>query len=69
MAAMLAILELDHPAKTIPRVHDGFDSTYVLGTIKGYEQCLTMLKQLGEQAPLPPTEIKATWGMEEPTTK
>lgn len=69
MAAMLAVLELDHPAKNIPAVHDGFGSTEQLGIIKGFERCLTMLKALGEPAPLPPDILIPTWGAEETKTK
>lgn len=70
MTAMLAILELDHPAKNIPKVHDGFGSTETLGVIKGFEQCLNLLKSLGEPAPLPPQQIIPTWGVpEESETK
>lgn len=71
MASMLAVLELDHPAKQrVPSkvINDGFGATYRLGQIDGFELCLSMLKQLGEAAPLPPTELKATWGIEEQAT-
>ena len=65
MQAMLAILELDHPSKNIPAVHDGFGATEQLGILKGYERCLSMLKALGDPAPLPPQEIIPTWGAEQ----
>lgn len=65
MASMLATMELDHPAKNIPTVHDGFGSTEQLGIIKGYELCLKMLRQLGEPAPMPSLPVEATWGVKE----
>jgi hypothetical protein len=66
MSAMLAILELDHPSKNIPAVHDGFGATEQLGIIKGYERCIRMLRDLGEPAPIPPEPIIPTWGVSEP---
>lgn len=65
MAAMLAVLELDHPAKNRTPLKDGFDATYKLGQIDGFEQCLTMLRELGTPAPLPHQALVATWGVEE----
>ena len=65
MSAMLAVLELDHPSKNIPAVHDGFGATEQLGIIKGYERCLRMLRELGEPAPIAPKQIEATWGVDE----
>ena len=65
MKAMLAVLELDHPAKNIPAVHDGFGATEHIGIIRGYEWCLLMLKQLGEASPPPAEPLVATWGTEE----
>jgi hypothetical protein len=66
MAAMLAVLELDHPGKErvlAKIVNDGFGATLRLGQIDGFNQCLTMLKQLGEPAPLAPAAIQSTWGV------
>lgn len=62
-AAMLSVLELDHPSKNIPAVHDGFGATEQLGVIKGYERCLKMFRELGEPAPVSPRQIEATWGV------
>jgi hypothetical protein len=66
MSAMLAVLELDHPSKNIPAVHDGFGATEQLGIIKGYERCIRMLRDLGEAAPIPPEAITTNWGVNEP---
>lgn len=65
MREMLAVLELDHPSKNIPTVNDGFGATEQLGIIRGYERCLSMLKNLGEPLPAPPEPIVATWGPEQ----
>lgn len=62
MREMLAVLELDHPAKSKTVVHDGFGATYKLGEIDGFERCLAMLRSLGESPPPPPEPIIATWG-------
>ena len=70
MLAMLATLELDHPAKVKRSpVRDGFDATYRCGQIEGFEECLSMLKNLGNPAPLPLEHIQATWGAEEEAKK
>lgn len=68
-SAMLAVLELDHPAKNGRSLRDGFDATYRIGQIDGFEQCLTMLRELGTPAPIPPGQIAATWGADEPEGK
>lgn len=65
MKAMLAVLELDHPAKNIPAVHDGFGATEQLGIIKGFQRCLDMLRNLGEASPPLPEPLVATWGEEQ----
>jgi hypothetical protein len=65
MRDMLAVLELDHPSKNIPAIHDGFGATEQLGIIKGYERCLSMLRSMQEPAPIPPAAIHATWGSEQ----
>lgn len=65
---MLAVLELDHPAKErIPAkiINDGFGATYRLGQIDGFEMCLSMLRELGKPAPLPIQHLEATWGAED----
>lgn len=66
---MIAVLELDHPSKNRTIMKDGFDSTYKLGTIDGFEMCLSMLKDLGNPAPLPLASITPTWGVEEAEAK
>lgn len=69
MIGMLATLELDHPAKNKITLRDGFDATYKLGRIEGFEECLSMLRDLGKPAPLPLEHITATWGAEETEPK
>lgn len=64
-AQMLATLELDHPAKTRVPVKDGFDATYRLGFIEGFEHCLVMLRSLGENLPVPRQHVQSTFGSEE----
>lgn len=62
---ILAAVELDHPAKNIPKVSDGFGSTEWLGVIKGYEMCLARIRELGVPLVEKNTELKATWGVDE----
>lgn len=60
--SMLATMELDHPAKLASGAKDGFDATYRLGMIDGFERCLTMFRNLGA-APAPqPDAVLSTWG-------
>lgn len=65
MAGMLAVLELDHPAKNRTALKDGFDATYRIGCVDGFEMCLSMLRELGKPAPLPMQHLEATWGSED----
>lgn len=64
MLEMLAVLELDHPARNRTALRDGFDATYKIGQVDGFQQCLDMLRDLGKPAPLPARQIEPTWGAE-----
>lgn len=62
---MLATLDLDHPAKVRVPMKDGFDATYRVGFIEGYEHCLSLLRSLGDNPPAPPRTIPSTFGVED----
>lgn len=64
---MLATIELDHPAKNIPKITDGFGSTEWLGVIKGYELALSRFRELGEPLIVHSKELIPDWGVEEVT--
>ena len=67
---MLAVLELDHPARARVAMKDGFDATLRVGLIDGFQLCLDMLRSLGEPLAAAPAEVRTTWGVpDEPTEK
>lgn len=64
MQAMLATMELDHPSKSPMPLKDGFEATYRIGFIDGFEHCLATLRNLGVSLPTDPVALKSTWGID-----
>jgi hypothetical protein len=66
---MLAVMEVEHPAKQPHKVMDGFGATKALGRIEGYQEALQMLHAFAQEIPGAPEQINVTWGVEPTDTK
>lgn len=63
---MLAVMELEHPAKQQKIVNDGFAATRALGQIEGFQLALDMFVSFGKPLPASPEDISVTWGADLP---
>lgn len=66
---MLAMMDMEGPAKADHRIADGFGATITLGEIKGFQKAIDMLRSFAEPLPLIGREdVPITWNTEQPQT-
>lgn len=59
---MLAIMDMEGPAKTPQRVTDGFGATKALGEIEGFQRAIDTLRSFAEPLPVSGREdVPITW--------
>lgn len=63
MREMLAVMEVEHPAKRQRAVADGFGATRVLGQIEGFQEAMDMLRSFAEPLPSAPEDVATTWNV------